>query len=362
MKVFKIIYSISLVFFIFSCDKDDRIEGVENTNVTFEEPANFPEPTYNFSKNEFTEDKFELGKRLFYDGILSSDGSVSCAFCHGQSSAFTHHGHALSDGVGGAIGTRNSQPIQNLAFMKDFTWDGSIRNLDLQPLIPIESEVEMDETMANVLTKLRNDSSYLNEFNKAFDLKSEESSIVSYRTVLEALAQFMNALVSANSRYDHYVRGELMDEPYSEDEISGLAVFSLKCASCHSGELFTDQSYRNNGIGVNSNLPDELGRGRVTDEDNGVNSVDYYKFKVPSLRNVWVTFPYMHDGRMNSLNDVLEHYNSGVQEMNTLDELLRKEDGTLGIPLTDEEKRLLKIFLKSLTDETFLTDERFAEN
>lgn len=358
MKLFKLIYSLSLVLSILSCAN----EQIESTYIAFEQPVNFPEPTYDFSANEFTQEKFELGKKLFYDGILSSDQSVSCAFCHDQSFAFTHHGHALSDGVGGAVGARNAQPIQNLAFMEDFTWDGSIRHLDLQPLVPIESEIEMNETMSNVLDKLRNDTSYLNDFNNAFELESEESNIINYRTLLQALAQYMNALVSANSRYDYYVRGETMEEPYTQDEILGLAIFKDKCASCHSGELFTDQSYRNNGIGVNTDIPDELGRSRVNDEDNGINSEDYYKFKVPSLRNVWVTYPYMHDGRLNSLNDVLEHYNSGVQDMFTLDESLKQENGNLGIPLTTEEQALLKIFLKSLTDETFLTDERFAEN
>ncbi len=354
----KISVFIVFVFTLFSCSHENSV----NTDyITFERPANFPQPTYKFENNAFTQEKFELGKKLFYDGILSSDGSVSCSTCHDQKNAFTHHGHAFSDGVGGAFGTRNAQPIQNLAFMEDFTWDGAIRNLDLQPLIPIESEVEMKETLQSVLVKLQKDQSYVNAFTMAFDKKSTETHIINLRTLTQSLSQFMNALVSANSRYDKYIRNEFLGTPYSEDEKKGLAIFKQKCASCHAGELFTDQSYRNNGIGVNPSLPNELGRGRVIDEDNGIDSNGYYQFKVPSLRNVWVTFPYMHDGRFNSLDSVLEHYNSGVKDMKTLDSLLKNGD-KMGIPLTQEDKRALKIFLKSLTDNEFLEDDRFAEN
>ncbi len=356
---FKVLPLLFLCSITFSCDTEDTVGG--GTYVEFVVPANFPQPTYDFDSNEFTQEKFELGKRLFYEPKLSVDNSISCGFCHEQAFAFTHHGHELSDGVGGALGTRNTQPIQNLAFMEDFTWDGAIRHLDLQPLVPIESEVEMKETIANVLEKLKSDTSYIDDFNTSFTKKDSEDHVINLRTLTQALSQFMNALVSANSRYDKYVRGESMETPYTEDEIKGLVVFREKCASCHSGELFTDQSYRNNGIGVNSRFPDELGRGRVTDEDNGVNSQDYYKFKVPSLRNIWVTYPYMHDGRLSDINAVLEHYSTGVEDMTTLDPLLKNED-TLGIPLTEEDKRVLKVFLKSLTDEKFITDERFAEN
>ncbi len=356
-NIHKVLVCVTLLSTVFSC----KNENIVDDYISFEKPSNFPKPIYNFETNQFTQEKFELGKKLFYDGKLSLDGSVSCGSCHDQKSAFTHHGHALSDGVGGVLGTRNAQPIQNLAFMEDFTWDGAIRNLDLQPLTPIESEVEMKESLDNVLLKLQKDKSYVKAFNQSFVKKSTESNIINLRTLTQALSQFMNALVSANSRYDQYIRNESMETPYSQEEIKGLSIFKQKCANCHSGELFTDQSYRNNGIGINTQFPNELGRGRVIDEDNGTEGVGYYKFKVPSLRNVWLTFPYMHDGRFNNLDDVLAHYNSGVKNMRTLDESL-KNDGKLGISMTIEEKRLLKIFLKSLTDNKFINDERFAEN
>ncbi len=343
-------------FSILSCSK----ESIENTYVVFNQPDNFPNPTYEFDVNPFTEAKFKLGKRLFYESKLSLDNSISCGTCHNQRNAFTHHGHALSDGVGGVFGTRNTQPLQNLAFMNDFTWDGAIRHLDLQPLVPIESEVEMKESVRNVLLKLQKDTSYVADFKKAFIQKENETHVVNIRTLTQSLSQFMNAMVSANSRYDRYIRGEFMEEPYRDDEKKGLLVFNNKCASCHAGALFTDQSYRNNGLGVHPNFPNELGRARVKDEDKGVDSPFYYQFKVPSLRNIWVTFPYMHDGRLATIDAVLEHYNSGVKKMDNLDPLLQNK-GVLGIPLTTTDKIVLKAFLKSLTDEEFLKDERFAE-
>lgn len=363
IKISKSLIILLGAFSVLSCENEstETFKTSVETAVSFSVPENFSEPTYNFSENTFTEAKFQLGKRLFYDGILSSNGSVSCGTCHNQSHAFTHHGHDISDGVDGKLGMRNSQPLQNMAFMKDFTWDGAVRHLDLQPLIPIESEFEMNETLDNVLLKLQWDNTYVSDFENAFNKKDSEKHIISLRTLTQSLSQFMNALVSANSRYDQYIRAEEMAEPYSEDEKVGLKTFKNKCASCHAGELFTDQSYRNNGLTASSRFPDELGRGRVTGEDLEKEAEDYYKFKVPSLRNVWVTFPYMHDGRFRTIDDVLNHYDSGIQDTNNLDALL-KQNETLGIQLSQEDKRVLKIFLKSLTDYSFINDERFAKN
>lgn len=354
---FNILLNTMILIALFSCKKEDDAVMY----IAFEQPQNFPNPTYNFDNKPFTQEKFELGKRLFYDGLLSKDGSTSCGTCHNQSHAFTHHGHQFSPGISGLEGTRNAQPIQNMAFMKEFTWDGAIRNLDLQPIVPIESEVEMGEKLENVLLKLQQEQSYLSDFNKAFDQKKGESNIINIRTLTEAFSQFMNALVSANSRYDQYIQNKEMDIPYSQNEKEGLAVFEQKCASCHPAPLFTDQTYRNNGLTTIDAVPNELGRARVSDEDNGKNAADYYKFKVPSLRNVWVTFPYMHDGRFANIDAVLEHYNAEVKEVNNLDPLLKKGN-TLGIPLSTNDKTVLKAFLKSLTDETFISDDRFAEN
>lgn len=283
---------------------------------------------------------------MFYDGLLSRYGTIACAECHRQDFGFTHHGHDLSHGIDDRRGTRNSQPIQNLAWEPLFLWDGGVHDLDLQPVAPLENPVEMDEKLGNVLQKLRRSPKYPGLFKAAFG--SEEITSAAF---LKAFSQFMLTLVSANSRYDRYQRGQ---EPFTDDEKAGLRLFSEKgCAACHAGALFTDHSFRNNGLGPGA-APDS-GRARITE-----NPSDLYKFRVPSLRNVEVTKPYMHDGRFYDLETVIDHYRARVKDGPTLDPLLRQA-GRLGIPISDVEKRHLVAFLKTLTDREFLTNPRFAE-
>ena len=312
----------------------------------FKVPANFPKPLYNFEANPITNDGFELGKALFYDPILSRDGSISCGECHSQPSGFTHHGHDLSHGIDNRKGTRNSMPVQNLAWESEFFWDGGVIDLDRVPIAPIENPVEMDEKGGNVLEKLRKSPRYPAMFQRAYG--SEEITSAKF---LKALSQFMLTLVSADSRYDKFVRNE--GETFTPDESAGLTIFKQKCASCHAGELFTDRSYRNNGLFIQG---DDEGRSRIT-----ANEADRNKFRVPSLRNVAVTGPYMHDGRFYALDAVLDHYAEGVQDTPNLDPLLKKNDQR-GIALTKDERRQVVAFLKTLTDDTFLRNRKFAEN
>ncbi|CAM1348026.1 MULTISPECIES: cytochrome-c peroxidase [Tenacibaculum] len=335
-----------LVCSFFSCKKEEVYTNVE---LAFEKPSNFPEPHYNLSSNPITEKGFELGKKLFYEGKLSSDGVVSCAFCHQQKFAFTHHGHQLSHGVEDREGTRNAPPVQNMAFQKQFSWDGAAFHLDVFPIIPITNPVEMDETVTNILEKLRQDAAYRKLFSQAF-----EDGQVNADNTFKAMSQFMLMMVSANSKYDKYVRVEKGGE-FSEQEKKGLELFKAKCASCHTSDLFTDDAFRNNGLPVNPEIND-LGRMTVTLLED-----DKYKFKVPSLRNIELTAPYMHDGRFGSLKSVLNFYATGVQETQNLDPILKKEDGTTGISLNEQEKEDIIAFLKTLTDEEFITDKRFAE-
>ncbi|MDP2539873.1 cytochrome-c peroxidase [Tenacibaculum discolor] len=335
-----------LVCSFFSCKKEEVYTNVE---LAFEKPSNFPEPHYNLSSNPITEKGFELGKKLFYEGKLSSDGVVSCAFCHQQKFAFTHHGHQLSHGVEDREGTRNAPPVQNMAFQKQFSWDGAAFHLDVFPIIPITNPVEMDETVTNILEKLRQDASYRKLFSQAF-----EDGQVNADNTFKAMSQFMLMMVSANSKYDKYVRVE-KGGAFSEQEKKGLELFKAKCASCHTSDLFTDDAFRNNGLPVNPEIND-LGRMTVTLLED-----DKYKFKVPSLRNIELTAPYMHDGRFGSLKSVLNFYATGVQETQNLDPILKKEDGTTGISLNEQEKEDIIAFLKTLTDEEFITDKRFAE-
>lgn len=313
----------------------------------FTAPTNFPQPVYDLSQNTPTAAGVQLGRMLFYDGLLSRDGSISCAECHNQAYAFTHHQHDVSHGIDNRKGTRNSLPLQNLAWSSSFFWDGGVQHLDLVPIVPIENPLEMDEQSGNVVAKLRKSTRYPSLFRAAFGTDE-----ISGPRMLQALSQFMLTMVSGNSRYDRWVRREA-GATLTDDEQAGLILFRTKCSGCHAGELFTDNSFHNNGLRVQGS--GDIGRATVTEL-----AEDRYRFKVPSLRNVEKTLPYMHDGRFYSLEAVLDHYTGDVQPTDNLDPLLRTGD-RLGIPLTPTEKRQLIFFLKTLTDEQFLQDNRFGE-
>jgi len=347
----KLIKAILIIFIGTACSSDkDTYIPIENTELDFIIPQNFPDPVYNIKLNPPTEKGVELGKKLFYDGRLSSDGVISCGFCHIQDFAFTHHTHIVSHGVGGALGTRNAQPLHNLAFMKEFTWDGAVAHLDLQPIVPITAEVEMNETVGGILKKLEEKPEYVKLFAQAF---SDQK--INAENMFRALSQFMVLMISANTKYDKIERNE--GSVFTEAEAAGFDLFTSKCASCHSGTLFTDQSYRNNGLPVDT-LYNDIGRKRVTGLDQ-----DFYKFKVPTLRNIELTFPYMHDGRFKTLKDVLDHYTDGMVDSETLDPIFRNSTNTtaIGIPMTEEEKELIISFLKTLTDDDYINDSRFSE-
>lgn len=328
------------------CSNDD--DEYQNVPLSFQVPSNFPELAYDLSNNPLTQKGFELGKKLFYDGRLSSDGIVSCGFCHIQADAFTHHGHSFSHGVGDNIGTRNTPPIQNLAFQTAFMWDGATTHLDLQPIIPLTSPIEMNGSFSQIIAMMKADPVYVKLFKQAFS-----DGQINSENMLKALGQFMVMAVSSNSRFDKFRRNE-PGGVLSEDELEGYAIFNQKCASCHATDLFTDNSFRNNGLSINPQIND-VGYYRVTELLQ-----DKYKFKVPSLRNIEKTAPYMHDGRFYTLEAVLNHYSNGVQNNLNLDSSLNT-NGTLGIPLTNDQKAKIIAFLKTLTDQQFLTDPKFAE-
>ncbi len=326
-------------------DDDDK----PPTPLALTVPGNFPAPVYELDENPLTEEGVALGRMLFYDSRLSRNNTISCGFCHMQPTAFTHHGHDVSHGVDDQLGRRNSLPIQNLIFYKTFFWDGGVHNLDLVPLNAISNEVEMDEEVNNIIAKLEVDPDYRRQFKKAFG--SEEITSTKF---LQALSQFLATMVSANSKYDHYIRNE-NNVTLTEQELDGLALFTKHCTSCHATDLFTDQSYHNNGYSSVSDLERDSGRQEIT-----LNEADRGKFKVPSLRNVEYTAPYMHNGKLNSLEEVLDFYTSGVHDSPTLDPLL-KQDGQLGLVLNNDEKKAIIQFLYTLTDEQYISDPRFSE-
>lgn len=343
----KINYFLGLIVpFLFSCSDSD--DAYIDRPLDFKVPSNFPALVYNIGLNPPTEKGFELGKKLFYDGRLSSDGIISCGFCHIQEDAFTHHGHVFSHGIDNLVGTRNSPSIQNLAYQTAFMYDGATSHLDLQPVIPLTSPVEMNGDLNAIVSMMGKDPIYSKLFKQAFADKK-----INTENMLKALSQFMVMITSSDSKFDHYRRNEA-GGTLSTDEAAGYALFNSKCASCHATDLMTDNSFRNNGLAINPALND-VGRFRVTQL-----TADYYKFKVPSLRNVEKTAPYMHDGRFGTLESVLDHYSSGMMDSAILDPIL-KQNGTAGIPLSEKEKTQLIAFLRTLTDNQYLTDKRFSE-
>lgn len=326
-----------------------RVEPLPSPPVEFKVPATFPPPVYTLQNNTVTTAGFELGKALFYDGILSRDGTISCGSCHQQFAGFAHQDHDVSHGIDNQLGTRNSPALVNLAWNTSFFWDGGVTHLDLFSIAPIENPIEMDEKMGNVLQKLQNSSRYPAMFERAFGSKE-----INTANTMKALSQFMVMLVSANSKYDKMRRGELALSP---DENAGLAIFRQKCATCHAGELFTDNSFANNGLPLNPPTAfNDQGRYLVTQQPS-----DRFKFKVPTLRNIEKTAPYMHDGRIATLAQAIAHYNAPANTPNVDIRLRQLPFGGLGIPLSPDERNKIVLFLKTLTDEGFLKNPLFAE-
>ena len=227
-------------------------------------------------------------------------------------------------------------------------FDGATEHLNLQPIIPITSAIEMNGNFSQIVAMMNGDAEYRKLFGLAFPEKP-----INTENMLNAMGQFMVMVTSSNSRFDKYRRNET-GGTLTQEEQDGYSIFNQKCASCHATDLFTDNSFRNNGLAVNP-VVNDVGRYRVTLLDT-----DKYKFKVPSLRNIEKTKPYMHDGRFLTLDAVLDHYSSGIVNSATLDPSLNK-NGTLGIPLTNLEKTKLITFLKTLTDNQYLTDSRFSQ-
>ncbi|MFM7467202.1 MAG: cytochrome-c peroxidase [Crocinitomicaceae bacterium] len=321
---------------------DDPFFKITKKDVVLKIPKGFPKPNYSFSENTITPEGFVLGRKLFYDTILSLDNSVSCGTCHQQYAAFAHIDHSLSHGIKDRIGTRNVSALQNLIWNKNFMWDGGINHIEVQPIAPITNKVEMAETMEGIIAKL----SIRPDYKKAFFDAFNDSTITTER-IMKSLTQFMGLMISSNSRYDKYIAGK---EKFTQAEKNGLDLFRSKCATCHKEPLFTDHSFRNNGITPNPMLNDK-GRAIIT-----ANETDKYKFKVPSLRNVELTYPYMHDGRFRNLNEVINHYAGSSKFSVGADEPIL-QIGTLN----KEQIQDLQSFLLTLTDKTFIYDRRFAD-
>ncbi|MEM9888025.1 MAG: cytochrome c peroxidase [Bacteroidota bacterium] len=363
-------YIILGLILLLSCkDKDtgggsgepvEEVPIVANYNPTAYE-AKIPDWLPNMeipADNPMTEEGINLGRMLFYDRLLSVDGTVACASCHFPERSFVD-GRVFSFGVNGAVGKRNAMSLINVGFHdRGLLWDGEANTLEEQATMPIEDHLEMNDSWENVEQKLQKHDDYPKLFRAAFGI--EFASEITKDLAVKAIAQFERTLVSGNSRYDRIVNANDLDAGFPTDaEERGIRLFFFElsqqvdhpgCSHCHGGPLFTNNRYMNNGIDSVQTLNDfeDLGRGEVTGRrpDNG-------KFKVPTLRNIELTAPYMHDGRFETLEEVLDHYSSGGHFADNLDANIRPFE------MSERDKEDLIAFLKMLTDTTFVNNKAF---
>ncbi|WP_134088028.1 cytochrome-c peroxidase [Olivibacter sp. XZL3] len=336
----RVLLFLSGLLLLLSCNREKVIEPIpyDNPEIPLNIPDGFPSLNAFVGENKPTKYGVELGEKLFHEKKLSGNNTISCASCHKQSSAFADN-NVQAIGIYGRVGLRNTPPLQNLAFMKFFNWDGNILQLEKQPLVPIITHEEMNSSILEVIGKIRDDYEYKDLFKKAF---GDEN--VTADGIYQSIAQYEYTLISANSKYDRIRRNE--GDTFTESEARGYQVFQQKCMSCHSTELFTDQRFRNVGFPVNPST-EEAGRARVT----GI-PADLMSFRVPSLRNAEYTAPYGSFGQFPTLKSVLDYFDNGVLDADNLDPIL-KDNGNR-IPLTEQEKEDIISFIKTLSDSTFV--------
>jgi len=300
--------------------------------------------------NPQTIEGIKLGRKLFYDPILSGDGTQACASCHNPQLSFTDP-NRFSIGIDGIAGTRNAMPLYNMAwnFNQKFFWDGRAISVEDQALGPVENPIEMHNTWENAVASLQATSSYPQLFSEAFGTSTIDKSLV-----VKAIAQFERTLISANSKFDNYLLGNASLTP---SEANGLNVFLDEtrgdCFHCHgnpNNPLWTDNIFHNNGL--DATITDR-GLGDITGDPR-----DFGLFKSPSLRNLAFSAPYMHDGRFITLDEVINHYSEGLVYSETIDPLMKKiAQG--GVQLSEADKADLKAFLLSLSDPSFINNPAF---
>jgi cytochrome c peroxidase len=359
-KILILLGFFSIIVFIQSCEKETSSDttnsvvydgSLYNLNI-----GNFPTPNL-AEDNQLSQQKVQLGRMLFYEKMLSKDATMSCASCHRQEHAFSDTAR-FSIGVHGLAGKRQAMAVFNMAWNENqFFWDGRANLLRDQSLKPIQDSLEMAESLANVITKLNASQVYIDQFQRAFSTGE-----INELNISLALEQFMNSITSVDSKFDRFLNGEATLSP---SEARGRLLFfseynpffpntsGADCAHCHGGPNFENDNYMNNGLQAAGSFTD-IGREEVT----GLRS-DRGKMKVTSLRNIELTAPYMHDGRFNSLEEVIDHYNSGLKNSNSLDPALANTIST-GLFLNGQDKADIVAFLKTLTDDILLTKEEYS--
>jgi cytochrome c peroxidase len=311
---------------------------VTNDNFVISIPEKWPTPQHNFKHDPLSKSKVDLGRILFYDPILSLDSTISCASCHSPYNAFTHVDHNVSHGINDAIGTRNSPALMNLAWHPFFMWDGAIHHIDVQALAPISHPKEMGETLEHVVKKLNQSVWYRAKFFEAFG----DSQVTGHRA-LKALSQFQLTLVSSNAKFDSVQQNKAT---FTAQEEQGYMIFKKHCNTCHTEPLFSSYQFASNGLEMDTVFKD-LGRFAISK-----NPKDSFLFKIPSLRNIEYSLPYMHDGRFKSLNQVLNHYNQS-------NKLIKNYKKLPSFHLNSNEKVDLMAFLYTLSDKKFIFNKNY---
>lgn len=352
-KSFIILTAFIAIIILKSCKKDDEILDYQPTPYNLQIPYGFPQMVIPWD-NPLTEEGVELGRRLFYDERLSGDNTMSCATCHHPSMNFTDTAQ-FSTGIDGYQGNRNSMPLINLGWQNFYFWDGRAATLEDQILQPVINPIEMNDKWPDVIAELKEDNLYPEMFRKAFGSRGIDSVKVS-----KAIAQFLRTMISGNSKYDRMRQGL---EAFTPQELAGLELFNRDkdeanniaggdCFHCHGEPTFSDNLFHNNALDATFA---DLGRAIVTGNPN-----DAGKFKSPTLRNIALTAPYMHDGRFATLSDVVDHYSFGLVNSPTVDPLMKfVADG--GVLLTPTEKNQIIAFLNTLTDTDFATNPKFQD-
>lgn len=346
-------YIIGLFLLCFSCSDESVDTGYSPVASYLNIPELFSDklidPVIPID-NPQTVEGVALGKRLFFDKILSGDGTMACASCHSPANAFTDD-TPTSVGIDGQNGQRNSMPLFNLAwnFNERFAWDGKELSLERQALEPVENPVEMHSNWDDVVNRLQSHPDYPELFRRAFN-----TNFITKELTAKAISQFERTLISANSKFDRFSINQTTLTPQEEN---GLNVFLSEekgdCFHCHgnpNSPLWTDNDFHNNGLDATFT---DLGLGAVTGDPN-----DNGKFRTPSLRNLSFTAPYMHDGRFTTLDEVIDFYSEGLQNSPTIDPLMKKVDEG-GVQISDQDKADLKAFLLTLNDPSFLVNPDF---
>ncbi len=370
-RLIKYIFSFFLgIIVLIACDKDNRPTGTPNPStpnaqdlsnipynpIAVELPDVFPLPVMDIpADNPLTEAGVELGRFLFYDPILSGNEKMACADCHFPQSGFTDN-LAVSNGTDGIPGLRSSMSLVNAGyFTKGLFWDGRIQTLEEQALLPVEDVLELHNDWENVVEDLKQHTDYPTRFREAFGINTTED--ITKELAVKAIAQFERSLLSYNSKYDKVIRNEAF---FEEDELIGFELFfdepndfpDAECGHCHNAPLFTVNQYFNNGLDAVDNLEDfkDKGLGSITN-----NPFDNGKFRAPSLRNIALTAPYMHDGRFQTLEEVIDHYNEGAHFADNIDPLISPN----GLGLSEQNKKELIAFLHTLTDTSFVNNPAY---